>query len=210
MRETRVSTALFSPMNFKHGLRSEKTILRDEDAAEFDALVNCWFNHYAPGDDEIGAALVAQLARAHWFLKRAVHRLEEIEYELPGNAHCWTADMEKRFANFLRYKTAAERSFLRFYKDVETYYRRLSKSTIPQVPALPPGADNRVGGADDCKGGADDRETSSAILPLNLGSKDHGHCWREMSGAIKRWLKPDAMVTTLPRAKYGLITARSA
>lgn len=111
----------------KHGLRSEKTILRDEDPAEFDVLVDCWFNHYKPEDDEVAAALVAELARSHWLLKRALKRVEEVEFNLPTNADHWTDDHQRRFANFLRYKTTAERAFLRFYKEVESYYDKQFK-----------------------------------------------------------------------------------
>lgn len=111
----------------KHGLRSEKTILRDEDPAEFEALVDCWFHHYKPEDDEVAAALVAGLARSHWLLKRAIKRVEEVEFNLPTNADHWTDDHQKRFANFLRYKTTAERAFLRFYKEVESYYDKQFK-----------------------------------------------------------------------------------
>lgn len=111
----------------KHGLRSEKTILRDEDPAEFEALVDCWFNHYKPDDDEVAVSLVAELARSHWLLKRAVKRVEEVEFNLPANADHWTDDHQRRFANFLRYKTTAERTFLRFYKEVESYYDKQFK-----------------------------------------------------------------------------------
>ncbi|HWF07831.1 MAG TPA: hypothetical protein VG297_05165, partial [Bryobacteraceae bacterium] len=97
--------------------------------------VDCWLNHYKPEDDEVAAALVAELARSHWFLKRAVKRVEEVEFNLPANADHWTDDQQKRFANFLRYKTTAERSFLRFYKEVESYYDKQSKKEQIKVRA---------------------------------------------------------------------------
>lgn len=108
----------------KHGCRSEKTILRDEDPAEFDALIDGWFELYKP-DNEIAIALVEETARAHWFLKRARHRLEEVEFNLPGNAYCWTDSQQSLYANFSRYKTTAERAFLRFYKETEAYYDKI-------------------------------------------------------------------------------------
>ncbi|MBV8071560.1 MAG: hypothetical protein JO270_16745 [Acidobacteriaceae bacterium] len=111
----------------KHGLRSETAVLPGENPAEFDALVDGWFSHYKTGDDEIASALVTELARAHWSLKRAVKRVEEVEGSLPGDAAHWTDDQQKRFSTFLRYRTAAERSFLRFYKEVEAYYDKQFK-----------------------------------------------------------------------------------
>ncbi len=75
---TPAGKATSSQNAIKHGCCSQKTILRDEDPAEFEFVVQGWFDHYRPED---------QLARAHWFLKRASKRLEEIEYELPSNAY---------------------------------------------------------------------------------------------------------------------------
>src|SRR5205085_11684081 len=36
----------------------------------------------------------------------------------------WTEDQHKRYANFSRYHTTAERSFLRYFKEIEAYYHR--------------------------------------------------------------------------------------
>ncbi len=80
-------------------------------------------------------ALVEDLARAHWFLKRASKRLEEIEYELPSNAYHWTNSHQQLFANFSRYKTAAERSFLRYVKEIES---QLDKKERPPSAASAP------------------------------------------------------------------------
>ncbi len=80
---TQSGKATSSQNAIKHGCCSQKTILRDEDPAEFEFVVQGWFDHYRP-DNQLTRALVEDLARAHWFLKRASKRLEEIEYELPG------------------------------------------------------------------------------------------------------------------------------
>lgn len=113
-----------SQNSLKHGCRSEKTVLPDEDPAEFEATVQAWFDHYRP-DTQPAVSLVEQLALAHWKLKRNTKRLEEIEYQLPGNAHLWTEEHQKRYATFTRYHTTAERSFLRYYKEVEAHYHRI-------------------------------------------------------------------------------------
>ncbi len=115
-----------SQNSLKHGCRSEKTVLPDEDPAEFESTVQAWFDHYRP-DSQPAIGLVEQLALAHWKLKRNTKRLEEIEYQLPGNAHLWTPEHQKSFATFTRYHTTAERSFLRYYKEVEAHYHRIHR-----------------------------------------------------------------------------------
>ncbi len=108
-----------SSMNrLDHGCCSEKTVLPDEDPAEFDHCINSWFTQYQP-DNASDTMLVQETARACWFFKRASKRLEECEYRLPGDAHHWTEEHHKRYANFSRYKTTNERSFLRFYKELQ-------------------------------------------------------------------------------------------
>ena len=109
--------------SYKHGCRSAKTVLPDEDPAAFEATVQHWFTHYQP-EDAVAISLVDRLARADWQLKRTQHRLDEIEWQLPGEAHLWTQDQEKRYANFNRYHTTAERSFIRYFKEIEAYYHR--------------------------------------------------------------------------------------
>jgi hypothetical protein len=113
-----------SQNSLKHGLRSEKTVLPDEDPAAFEATVQHWFTHYQP-QDAPAISLVEKLGRADWQLKRNQKRLDEVEWELPGNAHCWTDDQQKRYSNFSRYYTTAERSFLRLFKEIEAYYHRI-------------------------------------------------------------------------------------
>jgi hypothetical protein len=106
-----------------HGCRSQKLVLRHEDPAEFEATIRGWFEHYAP-QDEVAVSLVEELAKAHWFLKRAQKRLAEFEWELPMNAYHWTDSHQRLLGNFTRYKVSAERTFQRYLKDLEAYLRR--------------------------------------------------------------------------------------
>jgi hypothetical protein len=112
-----------SKNSFQHGCRSEKTVLPDEDPAEFEATVQRWYTQYEP-DTPAAISLVEKLARAEWQLKRTQNRLDEIEWQLPANVHDWTEDHHKRLVNFNRYHTTAERSFLRYFKEIEAYYHR--------------------------------------------------------------------------------------
>jgi hypothetical protein len=115
-----------SQNSYKHGLRSAQTVLPDEDPAAFEATVQHWFTHYQP-DDPAALSLVEKLARADWQFKRTQKRLDEVEWQLPGNAHCWTEDQQKRYGTFSRYHTTAERSFLRLFKEIEGYYHRMHR-----------------------------------------------------------------------------------
>jgi hypothetical protein len=123
-----------SSMNrLTHGCRSQITVLPDEDPAEFEFTVQAWFDHYQPAqgdqvagvlDDEVAGMLVYDTALAHWHFKRNRKRLEEIEYGLPGSACDWTPEHHHQFTTFSRYKTNAERTFERRFKEVEAYYTR--------------------------------------------------------------------------------------
>jgi hypothetical protein len=123
---TPAGKAKSSENSLQHGLRSAKTVLRDEDPAAFEATVQHWFTHYQPGD-AAALSLVENVALADWQLKRNQKRLDEIEWELPDNAHGWTEEQHKRYAIFTRYYTTAERRFLRNFKEVEAYYHRIHR-----------------------------------------------------------------------------------
>ena len=118
-----------------HGCRSEKLILRHEDPAKFEALRDAWFRHYQP-ESEIAIALVEETVRAHWFLKRAQKHLEDIEWELPVNAYHWTEEHERLFRNFTRYKNSYERSFFRFFKELEAHLNRNTPAAEMKQRAL--------------------------------------------------------------------------
>jgi len=123
-----------------HGCRSQKLVLRHEDPAEFEATMRGWFEHYAP-QDEVAVALVEELAKAHWFLKRAQKRLAEVEWELPMNAYHWTDTHQRLLGNFTRYKVSAERSFQRYLRDLEAHLRRTPpkpETTRSPAPTDPP------------------------------------------------------------------------
>ena len=123
-----------SSMNrLMHGCRSEKLVLRHEDPAEFEASVRGWFEHYAP-KDALAVALVEELAKAHWFLRRAQKRLAEVEWNLPMNAYTWTEENQSLLNNFTRYKVAAERSFIRYFKELELHRRRTATPDTQPKP----------------------------------------------------------------------------
>jgi hypothetical protein len=120
-----------------HGLRSEKTVLPGEDPAEFEAILQGWFESYSPdAADSIAEYLLAETGLAHWQLKRARKRREDIEWNLPGDAAQWTEADQKSFDKFTRYKTTAERTFFRWFKEVERHYNRLHREENARQLAL--------------------------------------------------------------------------
>lgn len=106
-----------------HGCRSEKLILRHEDPEEFEALRDAWFEHYGP-ESKLAGALLEETVRAHWFVKRAQKQLDDIVWELPANAYHWTEEHERLYRNFTRYKNSHERTFFRFFKELEAHFHR--------------------------------------------------------------------------------------
>ncbi|MBV9762581.1 MAG: hypothetical protein JO340_18620 [Acidobacteriaceae bacterium] len=108
-----------------HGCRSAKTVLPDEDPAEFDFTVQSWMDSYKP-QDPTTATLVFETARAQWVFQRNQHRLDEIESRLPADAWHWSDSHQKLYQNFSRYKTTAERTFYRAFHSLEAHCGRLA------------------------------------------------------------------------------------
>jgi hypothetical protein len=117
-----------------HGCCSEQTVLPCEDPAEWEATLTGWLEEYNP-QDAVADLLVHETALAHWLLRRARRNLDDFQYNLPPNAAQWTAEHHRGYANFIRYKTANERTFLRFFKELEQHYRRLDQKAQYQERA---------------------------------------------------------------------------
>ena len=105
-----------------HGCRSEQIIINGEDPAEFEFLMDHWFNAYEP-QDFVAQGLVEELGKAHWMLKRNEKWLHQIHRRLPLDAWTWTDEHHKLLANATRYKTTAERSFYRALNNLEAHYK---------------------------------------------------------------------------------------
>ena len=116
-----------SSMNrLKHGCCSEKTVLRHESQEEFETHAQGWFDQYKP-ESTAALTLVQLTVDAHWKLKRNIKRVDDIEWNLPRDAWQWTESNHKDYSNALRYKTTAERSFFRAFKDLEAHYKRVHR-----------------------------------------------------------------------------------
>jgi len=96
-----------------HGLTSKQLFLPGESEEEFAQLRAGWLLQYAP-ESSAEAEMVEQLARNHWFCKRAERRYLEVEERLgEGSAAEWSEEQFRLLERIVRYKTTAERSFQR-------------------------------------------------------------------------------------------------
>ncbi|HMF78985.1 MAG TPA: hypothetical protein VK604_25225 [Bryobacteraceae bacterium] len=134
---TPAGKAVSSMNRLTHGCRSEKVILRHEDPAEYTAIIEDWYHQYNP-QTPAERLLVNETAHAQWFLLRNQRRFDEVEYEKNMNFRNWTEDQNHEYALALRYKTAAERAFLRWFKELESYYARVERKQRQDRPALAP------------------------------------------------------------------------
>ncbi|MBV9759491.1 MAG: hypothetical protein JO340_02915 [Acidobacteriaceae bacterium] len=132
---SREGKAVSSMNRLSHGCRSNVTVLPDEDPVEFEATIRDWFDAYGP-QDPVAARLVEDTALADWFLRRNRKRLDQIEQRLPKDAWHWTDSNLKLYNNFLRYKTTAERSFLRAFRELEIHVRRDAQDAEANQRAL--------------------------------------------------------------------------
>ncbi|HEY1946898.1 MAG TPA: hypothetical protein VGG97_07820 [Bryobacteraceae bacterium] len=123
---TEAGKAVSSMNRLTHGCRSEQVILRHEDPAEYAAVIEGWFHQYNP-QNPAERLLVDQTAHAQWFLKRSQRRFDEVDYEKNMYFRHWTESQHHEYALALRYKTTAERTFLRWFKELESYYARVQR-----------------------------------------------------------------------------------
>ncbi len=61
--------------------------------------------------------------------------MEDIEFHLPTNAFDWNDWHHQAFEKFSRYKVTRERSFLRFFKELESYFGRVVRDSQSEEKA---------------------------------------------------------------------------
>jgi hypothetical protein len=129
-----------------HGCRSETVILRSEDPAEYLTLIQSWFDQYNP-QTPAERILVNQTAHAQWYLQRNQRRFDEVDYHKNLQFHTWTESQNHEYALALRYRTTAERFFLRWFHELEAYYARVQRTERWQAEAAlhPPPRHRKTG-----------------------------------------------------------------
>jgi hypothetical protein len=124
---TEAGKAVSSLNRLTHGCRSAQIILHCEDPAEYAALIQGWLNQYNP-QNPAERILVEQTAHAQWYLLRNQRRFDEVDFHKNLLFHTWTESQHKEYALAHRYKTSAERAFLRWFKELESYYARVQRN----------------------------------------------------------------------------------
>jgi hypothetical protein len=124
---TAAGKAVSSMNRLTHGCRSAQIILHSEDPAEYAALVQGWLHQYNP-QNSAERILVEQTAHAQWYLQRNQRRFDEVDHHKNLLFHTWTESQHKEYALAHRYKTSAERAFLRWFKELESYYARVQRN----------------------------------------------------------------------------------
>jgi hypothetical protein len=124
---TEAGKAVSSMNRLTHGCRSAQIILHSEDPAEYAALIQGWVHQYNP-QNPAERILVEQTAHAQWYLLRNQRRFDEVDHAKNLFFRTWTESQHKEYALALRYKTSAERAFLRWFKELESYYARVDRN----------------------------------------------------------------------------------
>jgi hypothetical protein len=133
---TEAGKAVSSMNRLTHGCRSAQIILHSEDPAEYTALIQSWFHQYNP-QNPAELLLVEQTAHAQWYLLRNQRRFDEVDHAKNLFFRTWTESQHKEYALALRYKTSAERAFLRWFKELESYYARVQRNQRQETRSAP-------------------------------------------------------------------------
>jgi hypothetical protein len=107
-----------------HGCCSHKAIIRGESQEEFDEVLVDWMDDYRPRckSDRL---LVEAAVLAQWIQMRNTNRYNELEQKFQEKSALeWTEEEHKEMERCIRYKTTAERSFVRAANTVEQVMKR--------------------------------------------------------------------------------------
>lgn len=105
----------------RHGCTSKRLLLPGENAAQWEALLEDLIEEYGP-ETAADRQLVHEAARSVWVLNRNNLRYDEIEQTLnkeQGNSTLWTEEQWRRLELRTRYRTTAERSWMRAMRGLE-------------------------------------------------------------------------------------------
>jgi hypothetical protein len=126
---TREGKQKSSQNSTKHGCCSKRLLLPDEDPEEWEALKADWLQSYDTGDP-VSLRLVMHAAEMQWQQNRAQNAFAAAQYaiyEAQPDCTQWKDDHHKLYSKFQRYLSAAERSFLRAFHEVERLRRTQRK-----------------------------------------------------------------------------------
>lgn len=101
-----------------HGCCSEKFLLKGENEAQWLQLQQSWLDDYQP-ETATFANLLLDTANAEWLLRRVAGQYDAVQQSLNEDPLQWTEADHQRLERFSRYRTTAERRFMRFRQAVE-------------------------------------------------------------------------------------------
>jgi hypothetical protein len=113
----------------KHGCCSKQLLLPQEDPEEWEALKSDWLQSYDTSDP-VSFRLVMHTAEMQWQQIRAQNAFSVAQYAIydeQPDCTLWTDEHHKLYSKFQRYLSAAERSFLRAFHEVERLRRTQRK-----------------------------------------------------------------------------------
>jgi hypothetical protein len=127
---TREGKQKSSQNSTKHGCCSKRLLLPEENLEEWETLKTGWLQSYDTSDP-VSLTLVMQAAEAQWQQIRAQNAFAAAQhaiYEEQSDCTRWTEEHHKLYSKFQRYLSAAERSFLRAFHEIE----RLRRTQLKQ------------------------------------------------------------------------------
>jgi hypothetical protein len=139
---TREGKQKSSQNSTKHGCCSKRLLLPEEDPDEWEALKAGWLQSYDTSDP-VSLTLVLTAAEAQWQQIRAQNAFSAAQhaiYEEQPDCTLWTEEHHRLYSKFQRYLSAAERSFLRAFHEVQRLRRTQLKQ---QEVAFKQDLDNR-------------------------------------------------------------------
>jgi hypothetical protein len=114
----------------RHGLTAN-VVLHLEDDAEFQAVLESYWEHYQPLD-VVGAFLVTRVAKEHWRLKR----FDGIEQRVSDHLDFTDEEFEKdrapsRYDGLYRHDAHIQRSYYRALHELERYQAARQGHVVP-------------------------------------------------------------------------------
>ncbi|HEX4809227.1 MAG TPA: hypothetical protein VH325_09870 [Bryobacteraceae bacterium] len=120
----------------KHGCRSQQQLLPHEDPNEWIKLRDVYMAEYDPQTPFL-LELMEEAVREHWFFKRNKINLHLVQIDLPEDVRDWTSENHHQIALFMRYRTAAERSFNRALARLRSFNKDRQSSESVKEPKAP-------------------------------------------------------------------------
>jgi len=119
----------------RHDCTSKRLLLPDENVEHWEALLADLWDEYGP-ETAVDYQLVYEAARSVWVLNRNNLRYDEIEQKLheeQSNSTLWTEEQWRWLELRIRYRTTAERSWIRAMRGLEHVRRNRASEDVARA-----------------------------------------------------------------------------